>query len=162
VKLNVTGTKDSSVGDSPDGKMTLKTWAEQMQLTNKESQKYLRVQVHDTGMGIKPADQKNLFQLFGKLHQDNPNINPAGTGLGLSICKRIVEEFGGTISVHSQVSVGTRFTFTVPLEPLPVENTTENNQTEHDLNEEMKQEELNKKVKSHFFAVKKKDQFYSA
>ena len=45
---------------------------------------------------------------FGKL-EDDEGKNKSGTGLGLSICKQIIEEMGGSVSVTSQVGVGTDF-----------------------------------------------------
>ena len=62
-------------------------------------------------MGISDADQAKLFRLFGKL-SDAKSINTSGIGLGLNICKKIVQSFGGHISVSSEVNVGTTFTFT--------------------------------------------------
>jgi signal transduction histidine kinase len=41
-------------------------------------------------------------------------MNRQGTGLGLSIVKRILETYGGNISVESELGKGTKFTFTLP------------------------------------------------
>jgi signal transduction histidine kinase len=46
--------------------------------------------VKDTGCGIKPDDQKKLFQLFGYL-KESRNKNKHGIGLGLVISKQIIE-----------------------------------------------------------------------
>lgn len=63
--------------------------------------------VRDTGIGIEPEKQKNIFDRFVKL-----NTFVHGTGLGLSICKSIVEQFGGRIGVESELGKGSRFWFT--------------------------------------------------
>lgn len=60
------------------------------------------------------ADQKKLFQLFGKLRSTS-SINTSGIGLGLSICKKIVETFEGEIVVASRLGQGSTFTFTVKI-----------------------------------------------
>lgn len=60
----------------------------------------LVISVQDTGIGISETDQQKLFQLFGKLSSSR-QMNTSGIGLGLSICKRILDSFGGEISVES-------------------------------------------------------------
>lgn len=68
--------------------------------------------VTDTGVGI-PGEK--LDMVFQKFKQVNPNgFKHKGTGLGLAITKELVEIQGGTISVTSQVDVGSSFTFVVP------------------------------------------------
>lgn len=66
------------------------------------------IRIKDTGCGISEDGLKNLFIEFGKL-QENSNMNPSGTGLGLSICKIIIEKIGGSVTVESQLGVGTTF-----------------------------------------------------
>src|SRR3546814_1611358 len=62
--------------------------------------------------------------VFEKFRQvgDTLTDKPKGTGLGLAICKEIVEHHGGTISVTSELSKGSRFSFTLPLAVLPHED----------------------------------------
>jgi PAS domain S-box-containing protein len=67
------------------------------------------VQVQDNGLGISEVQQRQLFGLFQRLH-----THVEGTGVGLYITKRLVENGGGTITVESQVEVGTTFTLTFP------------------------------------------------
>jgi PAS domain S-box-containing protein len=68
--------------------------------------------VSDTGIGI-PAEK--LDSVFQKFRQVNPQGHKhRGTGLGLAITKELVELQGGTISVRSQLGVGSQFTFTLP------------------------------------------------
>ncbi|MGI4865398.1 MAG: PAS domain-containing protein [Janthinobacterium lividum] len=66
--------------------------------------------VQDNGLGMSSVQQRQLFGLFQRLH-----THVEGTGVGLYIVKRLVENGGGTISVHSQPDVGTTFTVTFPL-----------------------------------------------
>ncbi len=70
--------------------------------------------VKDTGIGIAPKDQQQIFEQFYQVNQFNPDIR--GTGLGLSITQRIVELLGGTISLQSELGVGTVFTVTLPFD----------------------------------------------
>lgn len=71
---------------------------------------YLRFYVSDTGIGIEPERQHEIFQRFVKLHSF-----VHGTGLGLPICKSIVEQLGGTIGVDSKVGEGACFWFILPI-----------------------------------------------
>ena len=64
----------------------------------------------DNGIGISQEYWAKIFQLFERL---DPGAYP-GTGLGLAICKRIVDQFGGTIWVDSEVGRGSTFFFSIP------------------------------------------------
>jgi light-regulated signal transduction histidine kinase (bacteriophytochrome) len=66
--------------------------------------------VRENGVGIDHDHCEKIFGAFKWLHAEN---NP-GTGLGLAICKRIVENFGGRISVESEYGQGSVFHFTLP------------------------------------------------
>jgi nitrogen-specific signal transduction histidine kinase len=66
--------------------------------------------VTDTGIGIAADKLNSIFERFVKV-----NTFAQGTGLGLSICKTIIERLGGSISVASELGVGTTFTFVLPL-----------------------------------------------
>ena len=67
-------------------------------------------------MGIAEEDIPHLFQDFFRTDQAKAS-GEIGTGLGLSIVKQIVESYGGEIKVTSGLGQGTRFTFTLPLQP---------------------------------------------
>lgn len=60
----------------------------------------MEVSVQDTGVGIKPQDQKKLFKLFGFL-DTTKSINSRGIGLGLMISKKIIKMFEGDIICRS-------------------------------------------------------------
>jgi signal transduction histidine kinase/CheY-like chemotaxis protein len=77
-----------------------------------ENKAMLSFSVKDTGIGIAPEEQKQVFEQFYQVSHFNPNIR--GTGLGLSITQRLVELMGGTISVESQTGVGSTFTIVLP------------------------------------------------
>lgn len=73
----------------------------------------VEVCVADTGYGISKEHQKNMFQKFYRV----PTLENVerGTGLGLAICKNIVDAHGGRIWLESEVDVGSKFFFTLPL-----------------------------------------------
>ena len=75
----------------------------------------------DTGVGIKEEDQKKLFKLYGFL-PCTQDINAKGVGLGLFICKKIANKLGGEMSVQSEHNKGSIFTYTIPLESMPSQN----------------------------------------
>jgi PAS domain S-box-containing protein len=75
----------------------------------------VRVSVADTGIGIPPEHQARVFEEFSQL--GNPERSRAkGSGLGLSICRRLVDAFGGTLSLESAVGQGSTVTVTLPAE----------------------------------------------
>lgn len=75
----------------------------------------LIIHVEDTGFGIHPEKQKEIFELFYQ-HSDVKDPR-GGVGLGLSLCKHYAELLGGSISVNSEVGIGSVFTVTVPFDP---------------------------------------------
>ena len=95
------------------GEITLSAAVEQQG----ENSRRIAIEVRDTGIGI-AADQ--LPRLFSSFHQANASIarSYGGTGLGLAISKRLVELMGGSIEVESTLGQGTRFRFTVQMEPV--------------------------------------------
>ena len=72
------------------------------------------VTVTDTGMGI-PADE--MDKLFGRFFRARTATSSAvaGIGLGLTITRAIVLAHGGSMTVESEVGLGTRFTMSLPL-----------------------------------------------
>ena len=66
------------------------------------------VEVADTGCGIPKERLDTIFDDF-------VTTKRRGLGLGLAISKKIVEQLGGTITVASEVGVGTTFTIRFPL-----------------------------------------------
>ena len=71
-------------------------------------------EVQDTGIGISPSEQKELFSKFSMVDQSYSRAYE-GTGLGLAICKSLVSLMGGGIGVESKSGVGSRFFFRIKL-----------------------------------------------
>jgi signal transduction histidine kinase len=75
---------------------------------------FVRVDVSDTGIGLSPADQAQLFTKFFRAHDRLPQA-VGGTGLGLVITRLLVELHGGRITVLSAPGHGSTFSFSLPV-----------------------------------------------
>lgn len=75
---------------------------------------YFRLEVEDTGIGIKTEDLDRLFVEFQQLDAAITKKHP-GTGLGLALTKRLVEAQGGAVGVRSVLGVGSTFHVVLPL-----------------------------------------------
>jgi signal transduction histidine kinase len=70
---------------------------------------YTVLEVHDNGLGLAPTQLPRLFTMFQRFHD-----HVEGTGIGLYMVKRMVENAGGRIEVHSQLGAGTTFFVFLP------------------------------------------------
>jgi protein-histidine pros-kinase len=73
----------------------------------------LRLQVRDTGIGIRPEDFGKLFVEFKQIDSGTTR-KYEGTGLGLALTKKIVEFQNGSITVESEPGKGSTFTVVLP------------------------------------------------
>jgi len=74
---------------------------------------FVRVDVSDTGTGLSPEDQAQLFTKFFRAQDRSPQAG-RGTGLGLVITRLLVELHGGRITVSSAPGRGSTFSFSLP------------------------------------------------
>lgn len=70
------------------------------------------IRVSDTGLGLSPAQQAQLFQPFNRLGRERLGI--PGTGIGLVLVRHLVEQMGGSIEVESTEGSGTTFAVRLP------------------------------------------------
>jgi CheY-like chemotaxis protein len=80
----------------------------------------LEFDVEDTGSGISSGQLDVIFKPFRQI--SNRGRTEGGTGLGLTISKRLAELMGGRIEVESEVGVGSRFRFCLPLQEAKFES----------------------------------------
>ncbi|ARV57722.1 sensor histidine kinase [Nostocales cyanobacterium HT-58-2] len=73
------------------------------------------IAVSDTGIGIEPEDQAQIFEPYFRIPSSAKTFLPDSTGLGLAIVSRLVKLLQGEISLVSQKGVGSTFIVTLPL-----------------------------------------------
>jgi two-component system phosphate regulon sensor histidine kinase PhoR len=74
----------------------------------------VRIAVRDTGIGIKPDDQRRVFERFYRVDKARSR-ELGGTGLGLAIVKHLAQSFDGTVGVESEPGKGSTFWVELPL-----------------------------------------------
>jgi len=82
-------------------------------LSASNTEGFVRISVRDEGQGIAKDEINKLFEKYTKT-STRPTAGETSTGLGLAIVKTIVEAHGGELTVESQVSKGSVFSFTLP------------------------------------------------
>lgn len=96
----------------PEGTLTVRTDVATgngaLELREGRGNRYLRLRITDTGIGIAPEDLPRVFEPFFTTKAN-------GTGLGLAVTRRIIEEHNGSIQVESESGKGTTFTILLPL-----------------------------------------------
>ena len=74
--------------------------------------------ITDTGIGMSAEFLEHIFDPFAQERNDARSVYQ-GTGLGMAIVKNLLDQMGGSITVTSQVGVGSKFVITIPLEIAP-------------------------------------------
>ncbi len=72
--------------------------------------KYVTFSVSDNGIGISKQDTKEIFKIFNRVNESNPN---KGTGVGLAHCDKIVRMHEGKLWVESNLDEGSAFFFKI-------------------------------------------------
>jgi len=77
-----------------------------VRITSEETPDFLQIRFEDNGIGIDVAEQDRIFNMFGRVGNDQTY---PGVGAGLAICRRIVRSHGGEIRVESTPGRGSCF-----------------------------------------------------
>ncbi|QPC81773.1 HAMP domain-containing histidine kinase [Phototrophicus methaneseepsis] len=83
---------------------------------------YVVLTVRDTGVGISPKDQANVFELFYRgepITRSGKRLDPRGLGQGLYIARTIIEAHGGSLHMSTEVGQGSEFTVLLPYRAQP-------------------------------------------
>jgi signal transduction histidine kinase len=86
----------------------------QVSITTEEIDDFILIRVVDTGEGISPEDQENVFGKF--VRGKNQDLKTKGSGLGLYLVKYFIELHGGRVLLSSQVGKGTTVELHLPTE----------------------------------------------
>ena len=84
----------------------------------------MRVQVHDSGIGISEQDQQRLFEPFAQADNTMQSAR-GGAGLGLVISRNLCEMMGGSLQLRSEPGVGTQVELLLQLETLPLQQSAQ-------------------------------------
>jgi PAS domain S-box-containing protein len=101
-----------------------------------EKEKFIRIKISDTGIGIPKDNIKTVFEEFRQV-SEGFNRHFEGTGLGLTITKKFIDLMEGKIEVKSEIGSGSEFTVT--FNALPIEEA-------FDINEKKSKEDKNEDI----------------
>ncbi|MEA5516233.1 two-component system sensor histidine kinase RppB [Nodularia sp. UHCC 0506] len=73
------------------------------------------IQVQDTGIGIPQSEIPRIFDRFYRVNSDRSR-KTGGSGLGLAIAQAIVHAHNGSINIHSELNIGSKFIVKLPFE----------------------------------------------
>ncbi|MDR3610117.1 MAG: PAS domain-containing sensor histidine kinase [Ignavibacteriaceae bacterium] len=79
--------------------------------------RFVEITVEDNGVGI-PSNAINKLFRMDLYYSTEGTSNESGSGLGLLLCKEIINKFGGNIWVESELNIGSKFIFTIPISEL--------------------------------------------
>jgi two-component system phosphate regulon sensor histidine kinase PhoR len=97
---------DNAIKYTPDGGTVTVSW--------QGDSSHCRISVADTGIGIKPDDQRRVFERFYRVDKARSR-ELGGTGLGLAIVKHLAQAFSGKVAVTSEPGRGSTFTVELPV-----------------------------------------------
>lgn len=96
---------DNGVKFTPAGtRPKIRIWSEPRE------EGYMRLWVEDNGIGVDPANQNRLFQIFARAAPSHYG----GTGIGLAIVERAATKMNGRVGLESQLGQGSRFWIELP------------------------------------------------
>lgn len=81
-------------------------------VSSKKRKDFAEITVSDNGIGFDEKYADRIFGVFQRLHGRG---SYEGTGIGLAVCRKIVEQYNGTILAESQPGKGSKFTINLPL-----------------------------------------------
>ena len=99
-------------GEPPQVRISAHLMKERRQQEGLHPEQLCQLLIEDHGIGMEPHHTERIFGMFKRLHGRDEY---EGTGIGLAVCKKIVDRYGGKITVQSQLGQGSRFLITLPM-----------------------------------------------
>lgn len=87
-----------------------------VQLRATQQENLVIIEVMDTGSGLAPGEEKQIFERFYRAPQWRESALP-GTGIGLAVCSGLVEAHGGQLTASNRAEGGANFRISLPLRP---------------------------------------------
>ncbi|PLX12675.1 MAG: hybrid sensor histidine kinase/response regulator [Marinilabiliales bacterium] len=137
MKQVITNLLNNSLKFTENGTVILRV--EQKSLINNKHK--LKISIEDNGIGISDEGKEKLFKTFSQVSKSTQR-EYGGTGLGLAISKNLIEMMGGSISVESEVGVGSTFWFVVEMESARVQDEIDEEERREIKNSELPDKKL--------------------
>lgn len=113
LKQIMTNFVSNAIKFTQEGSVVVRIMLEEMH--NNEAT--IRIAISDTGVGLTPEQQQELFQAFAQIETHHPSVRH-GVGLGLATAKKLVQQMKGKIGLDSEINKGSTFWFTIAAEAL--------------------------------------------